>query len=444
LIFLEAPAKPRDSPQEHIGYNSDIRDKIRIISCGRVHRRECWTVSGMNYPSQNILRQIILFTIPLLLLTACATVPTTQPTAIPTPTSASSSALNENSLLAALTANEVGVTVSGESNADKSLQKFETANIPVGDRITLDKTGRGVMRFGDRHEIDIFGDTEIQLADAQLEPGGSTFLRLKQIQGHTHTQLNPQAIARVTLETADSTMTTLEQGTEFAVCFAPGNVTCIVVLEGALEVTSQGAKQIYKKGEFTFYEPGQQPQPPLCIHQDGFKNWLQRKRSPADTEPLSQLVAGWPQEPCAPGGQATEAPPPPTAVDVTPLPPTEAPPPTEATQPTMPPTATPLPTPYVRINNITVDQDNRYIVEYETFGYSEQLPGMHVHFFFNTVPPEQAGVPGSGPWILYGGPRPFTQYTVYDRPAQATQMCALVANSDHSVQLNTGNCVDLP
>jgi hypothetical protein len=33
---------------------------------------------------------------------------------------------------------------------------------------------------------------------------------------------------------------------------------------------------------------------------------------------------------------------------------------------------------------------------------------------------------------------------VHDRPAQATQMCALVANADHSVQLNTGNCVDLP
>jgi hypothetical protein len=99
---------------------------------------------------------------------------------------------------------------------------------------------------------------------------------------------------------------------------------------------------------------------------------------------------------------------------------------------------------YVRINEIAIDDQGRYVVAYETFEYTEQLPGMHVHFFFDTVPPEQAGVPGSGPWILYGGPRPFTGYRVSDRPSAASQMCALVANADHSVHLNSGNCVDLP
>lgn len=107
------------------------------------------------------------------------------------------------------------------------------------------------------------------------------------------------------------------------------------------------------------------------------------------------------------------------------------------------PTAT-YPPLYARIDNITIDSSNRYVVVYETFGYTEHLPGQHVHFFFDTVPPEQAGVPGSGPWILYGGPRPFTGYSVSDRPAGANQMCALVANSDHSVIQGTGNCVDLP
>jgi serine/threonine protein kinase/S1-C subfamily serine protease len=105
--------------------------------------------------------------------------------------------------------------------------------------------------------------------------------------------------------------------------------------------------------------------------------------------------------------------------------------------------AAPPTTPYVRINKITLD-NNRYVVEYETFGYTEQLPGQHVHFFFNTVAPEQAGRPGLGPWILYGGPRPFQDYTVGDRPANATQMCALVANSDHSVIQGSGNCKALP
>lgn len=126
-------------------------------------------------------------------------------------------------------------------------------------------------------------------------------------------------------------------------------------------------------------------------------------------------------------------------------PPTNTPPPTETPTQTLTPTATvPVGIPFSRINNITIDDQGRYVVEYETFEFTEKLPGMHVHFFFNTVPPEQAGVPGSGPWILYGGPRPFTGYKVSDRPQGATQMCILVANPDHSVQANSGNCYDLP
>jgi hypothetical protein len=88
--------------------------------------------------------------------------------------------------------------------------------------------------------------------------------------------------------------------------------------------------------------------------------------------------------------------------------------------------------------------EQRYFVSYETFEYTEQLPGVHVHFFFNTVPPDQAGNPGKGPWILYGGPRPFTEYKTSDRPENASQMCILVANPDHSVQPNSGGCFPLP
>jgi serine/threonine protein kinase len=119
--------------------------------------------------------------------------------------------------------------------------------------------------------------------------------------------------------------------------------------------------------------------------------------------------------------------------------------PTATQTPTLAPTVTStLPPLYVRINNITINASNHYVVEYETFGYTEILPGQHVHFFFNTVPPERAGNPATGPWELYGGPRPFERYRVSDRPAAATQMCALVANPNHSVILESGNCFDLP
>jgi serine/threonine-protein kinase len=147
------------------------------------------------------------------------------------------------------------------------------------------------------------------------------------------------------------------------------------------------------------------------------------------------------------------------AIEVTPSPttiPTDTPtmaPPTETFTPTVSPTITLTPTqtvppgiPYVRINDITIDDENRYVVEYETFEYIEEISSstLHVHFFFDTVTSEQAGVPGSGPWILYGGPRPFTGYTVFAKPAEATEMCALTANPDHSIQMGSGMCFLLP
>jgi eukaryotic-like serine/threonine-protein kinase len=115
-------------------------------------------------------------------------------------------------------------------------------------------------------------------------------------------------------------------------------------------------------------------------------------------------------------------------------------------EPTAEPAATEEAAPelYVRITGIAVDNGGYYEVNYETTGYTEQLPGQHVHFYFDTVPESQAGNPGSGPWILYGGPRPFREYTEFDRPASATAMCARVANPDHSIIYGSGNCYPLP
>jgi hypothetical protein len=100
--------------------------------------------------------------------------------------------------------------------------------------------------------------------------------------------------------------------------------------------------------------------------------------------------------------------------------------------------------PFVRINGIVADESGKYVVDYETFEYTEKLPGEHVHFFFDAVPPEEAGNPGNGPWYLYGGPRPFDKYRLADRPETSGMMCALVANSNHSVQAESGDCFPLP
>lgn len=182
-----------------------------------------------------------------------------------------------------------------------------------------------------------------------------------------------------------------------------------------------------------------------------------QKETATPTQPVVAALTETPTPPVNPtdtqqativGPATTEIPPlaatptsPPPATATLP-PPTDTPPPSPTAGPTD--TATVPVIPYARINNITINSDNRYVVDYETFGYSEGLPGQHVHFFFNTVDPANAGVPGSGPWVLYGGPRPFTGYSLAERPAGATQLCILVANANHSIQLGSGNCFDLP
>ena len=121
-----------------------------------------------------------------------------------------------------------------------------------------------------------------------------------------------------------------------------------------------------------------------------------------------------------------------------------SPTPTQGT-PTLPPSPTVPPgIHFVRINGISADASSHYVVDYETFEYTEKLPGEHVHFFFDSVPLDQAGKPGKGPWYLYGGPRPFTKFILADRPDTSGMMCALVANANHSVQPDSGNCIPLP
>ena len=189
-------------------------------------------------------------------------------------------------------------------------------------------------------------------------------------------------------------------------------------------------------------------------------------QQPSDTPEPSPATATLTQRPTATREPTATSVPTPTSVaptaTATPVAPTAtvAPsstslPPTATYTPAVTNTPEPLPTstqragPYAQISQITV-QGDAYVVQYETIGFTESLAGWHTHFFYNTVPPEQAGMPGGGPWIVYYGPSPFTEYKVNSRPDGATLMCVRVANADHTLYqtpegtLDTGNCYYLP
>ena len=98
----------------------------------------------------------------------------------------------------------------------------------------------------------------------------------------------------------------------------------------------------------------------------------------------------------------------------------------------------------VAITDIGV-ADGRFIVDYETFGYTEDMLSLHVHFYWNDIREYEAGMgPYEQDWFVWAGPRPFDGYLVGDRPPGATEMCAVVANPDHTVLTGTGNCMALP
>jgi hypothetical protein len=106
---------------------------------------------------------------------------------------------------------------------------------------------------------------------------------------------------------------------------------------------------------------------------------------------------------------------------------------------------------YASIDSIALN-GKTYVVTFRSFGFEPRLSGnnRHLHFFFDTVPASQAGSPGRGPWQIFPttegslGESPFTLLTTDNVPAGARQLCVLVANANHSVNANTGNCAALP
>lgn len=253
----------------------------------------------MNQHTHGWIKRIVALVIPLIIAAGCTASPA-PPSSVPQ---------------ANLTAKAISVTVSNGGDSQTVLQEGSSMDINVDSRLRLDEGGLGLLRFQDRLDIELFPNTEIQLDDVQRESGGSTFVRLNQLQGHTHVILNPEAISRLTLETELATATTLEQGTEFMVCHAPGVTTCLSVREGAVEFTSEGESKIYKAGESSFVKPGETPPPPVCIPPGEVNQWLSRIQAADEVPALGELVAQWAPQPCPSVAQASPT------VEMPPLPP---------------------------------------------------------------------------------------------------------------------------
>jgi actin-like ATPase involved in cell morphogenesis len=116
------------------------------------------------------------------------------------------------------------------------------------------------------------------------------------------------------------------------------------------------------------------------------------------------------------------------------------------------------------LTGVELDGDT-YVATYTVKGFQPIIyePGVkgkpddhHVHFFFDTVGADHAGANGTqpvGPWTVWDrasghGELRFDAFTLQNQDEQggqnATQLCILVADSDHNVETDSGNCLPLP
>ena len=141
---------------------------------------------------------------------------------------------------------------------------------------------------------------------------------------------------------------------------------------------------------------------------------------------------------------ATEAP---TTTTEAPETTTEAP----TTTTTLPPNpCDELVEPFVCMDDITVDANGSLAIAFTAQGWTPNLASDHIHFFFNT--PEimenvlNAGTngPNSQSWVVWDVPNPATPFSLEAlRNSGATEVCALIAGSLHTVNIGTGHCTDV-
>ncbi|MEZ4735960.1 MAG: formylglycine-generating enzyme family protein [Caldilineaceae bacterium] len=169
--------------------------------------------------------------------------------------------------------------------------------VQANDQITVDQTGRALIRFSDQLLVELFRGSQIEIAQVRLEPAGSVFLRLRQALGHSQIELRSMAHMRLTLTTDYATITPITSDTKFAVCQGEG-VTCTVTEVGETEVQAQGQPRRVRAGEGTFVLEGQPPLPPVCIDLNEIRQWMDRLRGPETVPALVTFVQDRPAPPC--------------------------------------------------------------------------------------------------------------------------------------------------
>jgi molecular chaperone DnaK len=104
----------------------------------------------------------------------------------------------------------------------------------------------------------------------------------------------------------------------------------------------------------------------------------------------------------------------------------------------------------VFIDEITREGDV-FVARYTTVGYDPKVQGgpesRHIHFYFDTLPVDQAGIPAPPNWVVYDTDAEgnlIYRFEASTVPPGATKLCASVANVNHGLDDHLQHCVALP
>jgi hypothetical protein len=199
-----------------------------------------------------------------------------------------------------LTADNLPVQVTHSDGSTTDLTQGQTVPVSINDDIKVDGAGLGKLLYSDRVNVEILQNTELTLSNLTEVTGGRIEATFNLLSGHTHVRTGENGKADVILKTDDATITTLVDDTDFTVCYAPGadGLTCHPVIRGSIKVFGKTGTQVYDgpSGGYTFN--GQAPQPPVCFHEQEYKDWLTQMRSGQNVEPLGAIVARWYENSC--------------------------------------------------------------------------------------------------------------------------------------------------
>jgi hypothetical protein len=118
--------------------------------------------------------------------------------------------------------------------------------------------------------------------------------------GQMFVHLSQQELLNLTVRTTTASIKALTSGAEFDVC-RTGELTCVMVKRGIVEVVVKGRREIVKAGSAAVV-PDEDPAVSLiCAPVPAFLAWEERYRLSTDTSSLQQEIAGLPQQACLMG-----------------------------------------------------------------------------------------------------------------------------------------------